>query len=109
MLDNVELVLDYRWLGWAELNTLGDQFGWDNQNIVKAGVTWGVTDALTLRGGISYGESPIDESNAFSNALFPAIMETHLAYIHALGNEVTAMERIWIWVLEPRSACARIR
>jgi len=105
VLDNLELVLDYRWLGWSELETLGDQFGWESQNIVKAGVTWGVTDALTLRGGISYGESPIDESNAFSNALFPAIMETHLAcgasyawekwgahvaYIHALENDLTA-------------------
>ena len=105
VLDNVELALDYRWTGWAELNTLGDQFGWENQNIIKAGVTWGVTDALTLRGGISYGESPIDENTAFSNALFPAIMETHLAcgasyawekwavhaaYIHALENEITA-------------------
>ena len=104
VLDNLELVLDYRWLGWGELKTLGDQFGWDSQNIVKAGVTWGVTEGLTLRGGISYGKSPIDESNAFSNALFPAIMETHLAcgasyawekwaahlaYIHALENEVT--------------------
>jgi len=105
VLDNLELVLDYRWLGWGDLDTLGDQFGWDSQNIVKAGVTWGVSDALTLRGGISYGESPIDESNAFSNALFPAIMETHLAcgasyawekwaahlaYIHALENDLTA-------------------
>lgn len=105
VLDNVELVLDYRWVGWKELDTLGDQFGWDNQNIVKAGVTWGVSDALTLRGGISYGASPIDESNAFSNALFPAIMETHLAcgasyawekwsahlaYIHALENDLVA-------------------
>jgi long-chain fatty acid transport protein len=105
VLDNLELVLDYRWTGWKELDTLGDQFGWDNQNIIKAGATWGVTDALTLRTGISYGESPIDEDTAFSNALFPAIMETHvafgasyawekwgahLAYIHALENEITA-------------------
>lgn len=105
MLDNVELVLDYRWTGWESLDTLGEQFGWDNQNIVKAGITWGVTEALTLRGGISYGNSPIDEDTAMSNALFPAIMETHLAcgvsytwekwavhasYIHALENEITA-------------------
>lgn len=105
VLDNVELVLDYRWTGWDELDTLGDQFGWKNQHIVKAGVTWGVSEALTLRSGISYGESPIDEDTAFSNALFPAIMETHaaigasyaweqwavhLAYIHAFENEITA-------------------
>ena len=105
VLDNVELVLDYRWVGWEELDTLGDQFGWDNQNIVKAGITWGVNEALTLRGGVSHGNSPIDEDTAFGNALFPAIMETHLAcgasynweqwsahiaYIHALKEELTA-------------------
>ncbi|VGO14488.1 hypothetical protein PDESU_03050 [Pontiella desulfatans] len=105
VLDNLELALDYRWVGWDELDTLGDTFNWDNQNIVKAGITWGATDALTLRGGISYGKSPIDENTAFGNALFPAIMETHLAcgasyawekwaahfaYIHALENSVTA-------------------
>lgn len=105
VLDNVELALDYRWTGWAELDTLGGQFGWDNQNIVKAGITWGVNDELTLRGGISYGKSPIDEDTAFGNALFPAIMETHLAcgasyawenwsahiaYIHALENDIKA-------------------
>lgn len=104
VLDNLELLLDYRWLGWNELDTLGDQWGWKNQNIVKAGVSWGVTDALTLRGGISYGKSPIDDDTAFANALFPAIMETHLAcgasyawekwsvhlaYIHALKAEQT--------------------
>jgi long-chain fatty acid transport protein len=105
VLDNVELALDYRWIGWGEEKTFGDMYGWDNQNIVKAGITWGVTEALTLRSGISWGKSPIDESNAFSNALFPAIMETHVAcgasyawekwsahfaYIHAFENEVTA-------------------
>jgi long-chain fatty acid transport protein len=105
VLDNLELVLDYRWVGWKELDTLGDQFGWENQNIIKAGVTWGVSDALTLRGGISHGNSPIDEDNAFSNAIFPAIVKTHLAcgvsydwekwgahlaYIHALKEELTA-------------------
>lgn len=105
VLDNVELVLDYRWTGWKELDVFGDQFGWDNQNIVKAGVTWSVNEALTLRGGFSHGNSPIDEDNTFSNALFPAIMETHLAcgfsyawekwamhaaYIHALEEELTS-------------------
>lgn len=105
VLDNLEAVLDYRWIGWGELETLGDQFGWDNQNVVKAGLTWSATEALTLRCGMSYGKSPIDEDNAFGNALFPAIPETHatcgmsyvwekwsahLAYVHAFENEVTA-------------------
>lgn len=80
VLTNVEVALDYRWVGWGELDTLGDQFGWENQNIVKAGVTWDVNERLTLRGGISHGNSPIGNgSTTFANALFPAIIETHLA------------------------------
>jgi long-chain fatty acid transport protein len=79
--DTVELALDYRWLGWGELGVFGsgfpNGFGWDNQHIVKAGLTWVVNDALTLRSGISHGKSPIDSSVTFANALFPAIMETH--------------------------------
>ena len=101
---NIEVVLDYRWLGWKHLSTYGDQFGWEDQHIVKAGITWGATDRLTLRSGISHGNSPIDGQNGFANALFPAIMETHLAcgasyafdrfklnfaYVHALDASVT--------------------
>ncbi|MBC8206225.1 MAG: outer membrane protein transport protein [Kiritimatiellales bacterium] len=80
VLTNVEVALDYRWVGWGELDTLGDQFGWENQNIVKAGISWDVNERLTLRSGISHGNSPIGNGDAaFANALFPAIMETHLA------------------------------
>ena len=102
---NLEVVVDYRWLGWSQLDTLGDQFGWNDQHIVKAGVTWGATDRLTLRSGISHGNSPIDADSAFGNTLFPAIIETHLAcglsyefdrftlhaaFTHALEETVTA-------------------
>ncbi|MDF7823046.1 outer membrane protein transport protein [Pontiellaceae bacterium B12227] len=105
VLENLELAVDYRWVGWNELDTLGDTFGWDNQHIVKAGLTWDVSEAWTLRTGISHGNSPIDSDSAFGNGLFPAIVETHLAlgasyawekwavhaaYIHALENSVTA-------------------
>lgn len=102
---SVEAVLDYRWIGWGELDTLGDTFGWSSQDVVKAGLTWQATQSLTLRGGVSHANSPIDADNAFSNALFPAIMRTHLtagasvafdafdvdvAYIHALEEDVEA-------------------
>lgn len=102
---NLEFALDYRWIGWSHLDTLGDQFGWDDQNIVKAGLTWNATDRLTLRTGVSYGNSPIGSEDVFMNSLFPAIMETHLAtglsyafdrvtlnlaYVHALKTDETA-------------------
>ena len=101
---NLEFALDYRWIGWNKLETLGDQFGWEDQRIVKAGLTWKATQRLTLRGGISHGNSPIQAEDVFANALFPAIMETHLAtgasyefdkftlhfaFIHGLKEEIT--------------------
>lgn len=102
---NLEVALDYRWIGWGQLETFGDQFGWEDQNIVKAGVTWNANARLTLRAGISHGNSPIDDgTDTFLNALFPAIMETHLttgfsyrfdrfrldaAYTHALDASRT--------------------
>jgi long-chain fatty acid transport protein len=104
-LNNVEIALDYQWIDWAGVDTFGDLFGWESQNIIKAGITCIATDALTLRGGVSHGNSPIDADNAFSNALFPAIMETHVAcgasyefdalsinfaYVHAMEETVTA-------------------
>lgn len=104
VLTNLEVALDYRWIGWNKLETLGDQFGWEDQRIVKAGLTWKANERLTLRGGISHGNSPIQAEDVFANALFPAIMETHLAtgasyefdtftlhfaFIHGLKEEIT--------------------
>jgi long-chain fatty acid transport protein len=79
ILDSVEVALDYRWIGWGQLDTFGDQFGWEDQHIVKAGATWTATEQLTVRAGVSHGNSPIGKEDVFANALFPAIMETHLA------------------------------
>lgn len=105
VIPTVELYLDYRWIGWGQLDTLGDQFGWEDQNIIKIGASWDATENLTLRTGFSIGNSPIDEDTAFSNTLFPAIIEKHLsfgvsymmgnfnlhaAYTHAFENSLTA-------------------
>ena len=105
VLDGVELALDYRWIGWGQVDTFGDQFGWEDQHVVKAGVVWDATDRLTLRAGVSHGNSPIGREDVFANALFPAIMETHLAagasyrfdrfalhfaYIHGVEEELEA-------------------
>jgi long-chain fatty acid transport protein len=105
LLASLEVALDYRWIGWGRLDTFGDQFGWEDQHIVKAGATWNATENLTLRAGVSHGNSPIGAEDVFPNALFPAIMETHLAtgasydfgrwaihfaYIHALEEKLTA-------------------
>lgn len=105
VIPTLELYLDYRWIGWGQLDTLGDQFGWEDQHIVKVGASWDATEKLTLRTGFSIGNSPIDCDTAFGNSLFPAIIEKHFsaglsyvvgnftihaAYTHAFENSITA-------------------
>ena len=82
--ERVTLLLDYRLVHWEAVPQWSDDpndggFGWSDQHIVKIGVEWRATDRLTWRGGLSHGNSPIDESAVFANGLFPAIMETHAA------------------------------
>jgi long-chain fatty acid transport protein len=100
VLTNLELALDYRWVGWGDLNTLGDNFGWEDQNIVKAGLTWQATERLTLRSGISHGNSPIGSEDAFANSLFPAIMKTHLACGASYAFDKVSLDLAYVHALD---------
>lgn len=107
---SLEAVLDYKFIDWSGVNQIGRApfrggFGWDDQHVVKGGLTWQVDPKWTVRAGVSYAKSPIDEEVVFANALFPAIVELHataglsyaltensdihVAYKHAFGNELT--------------------
>ncbi len=107
---DVELVLDYKFINWTGVYQIARDpikggFGWKDQHVVKAGVTWTVNPKWTLRAGASYGNSPITDKVVFANALFPAITELslttgvtyavtensdiHFAYEHAFGNNMT--------------------
>lgn len=110
VLDDIELVLDYKFLHWSDVRAIGTApaqggFGWDDQHIIKIGTEWMASDVLTLRVGYSHGNSPIDDDVVFANALFPAIVEDHLSagftyqlaerhelhatYMHAVENKLT--------------------
>ena len=54
-------------------------FGWDNVNVLALAAEWQATPGMTLRGGMSFNNSPIDEDNAGFNIAAPAIIEQHLA------------------------------
>lgn len=103
--ESVELALDYRWVGWKQLETFGDTFGWEDQHIGKIGATWDATKHWTFRTGFSSGNSTVTSDHAFSNTLFPAIMTTHAtagfsynferlsldaAFVHGFKEKVTA-------------------
>lgn len=106
----LELVADYKYINWSGISQIGRQavrggLGWEDQHIFKIGTTWRISRLWTVRCGFSYGESPVPRDAIFTNVLFPAISEKHiaagvsyrltskadihLAYMHAFKNEVT--------------------
>lgn len=94
------IAIDYKWVGWSNGNTIGNLpsaastasrgFGWENQQIIMLGLEHDLDEALTLRAGVSTGNSPINEGAVLGNFLFPAIIETHITAggSYALGNGI---------------------
>lgn len=88
----------------------GPGFGWHSINVVKAGLDYEVSPALTVRGGYNHGGVPFDSSQTFFNLLAPAVVKDHLhlgatwalksgmdiniAYIHAFNNTVNGVNSI---------------
>ncbi len=104
----LEALIDYRFIDWHEVKVYGDSttgFGWRNQQVFKVGANLAAGPGLTVRTGFSYGRSPIDQSEAFTNALSPLISEAHaaigvswditpryrynLTYLHAFRNSLS--------------------
>ena len=56
----------------------GPGFGWKDMTIYKLGVQWQQSEKWTVRGGVSYGEQPIDNSQVLFNILAPGVQEWHL-------------------------------
>jgi len=56
----------------------GPGFGWNDMTIYKLGAQWQQSDKLILRGGVSYGQQPIDSSQVLFNILAPGVQEWHL-------------------------------
>jgi len=52
-------------------------FGWNGITVIMVGAQHKVSDALQVRVGYNYGNSPIDEEHVFANILYPAIVEHH--------------------------------
>ncbi|HEX3133410.1 MAG TPA: outer membrane protein transport protein, partial [Planctomycetota bacterium] len=106
----LEPMLDYKWIDWDSVAVFGNAIadkglGWHDQHIIKLACNATVRENLTLRAGVSYGRSPIDESVAFANGLSVLTTEWHAtfglgwqfnkewdiqaSYLHGFKNEVT--------------------
>ena len=51
---------------------------WEDQIVLSLGGAYKPVEELTLRGGFNYGKNPVPDN--LLNALFPAIVETHLTF-----------------------------
>jgi long-chain fatty acid transport protein len=60
-------------------DTEGAGFGWKDQTTVKVGAQMHLTPSLFVRGGYSYGDQPIPESEMLLNILWPAVVNQHLS------------------------------
>jgi long-chain fatty acid transport protein len=82
--DNVELLLDYKWMDWDSIDQLGlkatqNGLGWRDSHIVKLGANWDIDERWSLRGGMSYGRAAVREDTAFVNVITPALAEWHFS------------------------------
>jgi long-chain fatty acid transport protein len=82
---NIDLALDYRMVdyentdgfsetGWTPAASVSG-FGWENINIVSAGIQFKGIDKLPLRLGYTYSSNPIPEDVAFFNIPATAIIK----------------------------------
>jgi long-chain fatty acid transport protein len=51
---------------------------WENQAVIAVGGAVSPTEELTVRAGYNYGKNPVPDK--YLNALFPAIVESHLTF-----------------------------
>ena len=67
----------------------GAGFGWNDMTIYKFGAQWKQNEKWIWRGGVSYGQQPIEGSEVLFNILAPGVQEWHLTggFTHALTQE----------------------
>ncbi len=55
----------------------GAGFGWRNMPVYRIGLSWQASPTVVLRGGYSWGDQPIPESQVLFNILAPGVVEQH--------------------------------
>lgn len=93
--ENVDLAVDVQRINYSEVASVGNPmlpnlmmsplggdggagFGWEDVTVFKAGLQVRGGNGWTLRGGYSYGEQPIPESEVLLNILAPGVIEQHV-------------------------------
>ena len=63
-------------------------FGWEDMSIFKFGIQYMASEDWTLRGGFSFGNNPIEETEVMFNILAPGVIEQHasLGFSKKMGD-----------------------
>jgi long-chain fatty acid transport protein len=95
--ERVDLAVDVQRVNYSEIKSVGNPmlpnlmqaplgadggagFGWEDMTVVKLGLQVRAGTGWTVRGGYSYGQQPIPESEVIFNILAPGVIEQHLAF-----------------------------
>lgn len=57
----------------------GPGFGWQDVTVYKLAASYALTPALTLRGGFSHADQPVQKDQTFLNILAPGVIRDHLS------------------------------
>uniref|UniRef100_UPI003217CAC6 OmpP1/FadL family transporter n=1 Tax=uncultured Draconibacterium sp. TaxID=1573823 RepID=UPI003217CAC6 len=64
----------------------GPGFGWEDIMVYKIGVNYAGVDAWEFRGGVSFGDNPVQESEVLFNILAPGVIQNQVSL--GLSKEV---------------------
>ena len=71
----------------------GPGFGWKDVTVLKLGVSHQLRSDLTLRGGVSFANQPVQQAETFFNILAPGVVTKHLTvgatWVTPGGGELT--------------------
>lgn len=77
--ERLNLVADIQRIQWSKVDIFKEIFDWEDQTVFKIGTELKSGSDMIYRLGLNYGKSPIPDTAVATNALAPAITETHLS------------------------------
>lgn len=57
----------------------GPGFGWEDVDVISAGIAWKLTPDFTLRAGYAHNNNPIDKDDVTFNILAPGVVTDHIS------------------------------
>ncbi|QRG08398.1 outer membrane protein transport protein [Xanthobacter dioxanivorans] len=71
--DNVTIAVDYLHISWSDVRAYNDLFGWQDQDVFRAGISYDFNDVWTFRGGFSLANQAPDSDFATQNFILTGI------------------------------------